>query len=162
MAFPAAYMPSDVFDVNELIAPSFWAALLGRAPRPRLSASLSESSPSLIRESLVGVRSVAGTAPYTRRPHQQQVPRQHQFCRAASPSRSAPRARSLPRTVERPSERAGYTGLSGLPCARASLFQTHPSHRVFVNTLPFWTLRWLFAFPSMLRDASSSFELTSG
>ena len=46
--------------------------------------------------------------------------------------------------------------------AHASLFQTHPSHRVFVNTLPFWTLRWLFAFPSMLQDASSSFELTSG
>ena len=66
------------------------------------------------------------------------------------------------RDAPRASERAGYTGLSGLPCARASLFQTHPSHRVFVNTLPFWTLRWLFAFPSMLQDASSSFELTSG
>ena len=68
----------------------------------------------------------------------------------------------LARLAPRASERAGYTGLSGLPCARASLFQTHPSHRVFVNTLPFWTLRWLFAFPSMLQDASSSFELTSG
>ena len=62
----------------------------------------------------------------------------------------------------RASERAGDAPQSRLACAgRGSMFQTHPSHRVFVSTLPLWTLLCFSLFASILQTLAAHLALHS-
>ena len=62
----------------------------------------------------------------------------------------------------RASERAATAWQSRLACAgRGSMFQTHPSHRVFVSTLPLWTLLCFSLFASILQTLAAHLALHS-